>query len=100
MIKVDSKPEFGVSDRDLVRRVAIYLTARGIADVNSLEIKACGGIVTLQGRVASMRERALCLNCCQRVAGVLHVIDELSVNVDVAPSQPVRRTSKSVDVPK
>lgn len=82
MIDVESKQGIEVSDRDLIQRVVTYLAARGVSDVNLLEIKACGGIVTLQGLVSSMRERALCLSCCRRVAGVLHVVDELSVKLD------------------
>lgn len=33
--------------------------------------------MTLKGRVDSPRERDLCVSCCHRVAGVLHVVDEL-----------------------
>lgn len=82
MIYLTSKPELDVYDRDLMQRVATFLVARGVPDAKTLVIKARGGIVTMQGRVSSMRNRALCLSCCQRVAGVLHVIDELSVEME------------------
>lgn len=100
MLELDSKRGQTGADRALARRIATYLFARGIVDLKGLQIKVDGGIVILQGQVASPQERALCLNCCQRVAGVLHVIDELSVNADVAPRRPLQRASKSANVPK
>jgi osmotically-inducible protein OsmY len=69
-------------DSDLRRRVELFLQQKGIASLKSVEVDVRGGRVTLQGRVRSFYERQLCL-CCQHVAGVLAVIDDLQV--DLAP---------------
>lgn len=79
MTETGSTQGTNTSDADLVRRVVIYLTARGVRRANLLHVKARSGVVVLQGRMDSMTDRDLCISCCQRVAGVLHVIDELSV---------------------
>lgn len=91
MVDVDLRRGQSGADRILARRIATYLIARGISDLKALQIGVDGGVVTLQGQVASPRERALCLSCCQRVAGVLHVVDELSVEVVNLPTRPSAR---------
>jgi osmotically-inducible protein OsmY len=35
--------------------------------------------VTLSGTVASVHERQLCISCCQHVAGVTRIVDNLTV---------------------
>ena len=37
------------------------------------------GVVTLRGRVHTFHQKQLCLNCCQRVAGVLQIDDQIEV---------------------
>ena len=44
-----------------------------------LEIESQAGVVTLRGVVRSFYQRQLCIHCCQRVAGVHRVQDELEV---------------------
>lgn len=67
-------------DSDLKRRVELFLQKKGIASLPSINIQVEGGQVTIQGTVHSFYERQLCL-CCQHVAGVSRVVDELKVNV-------------------
>ena len=65
-------------DIELRRRVKLFLQQKGVSSVPQLSIQVEGGQVILQGTVSSFYERQLCL-CCQRVAGVLGVVDELKV---------------------
>jgi osmotically-inducible protein OsmY len=67
------------SDRELSRRISNYLVSRHVPGARWLEIESAGGVVTLRGLVRSFYVKQLCLHCCQRVAGVLRVQDELEV---------------------
>ena len=42
-------------------------------------VEVQNGTVVLKGRVQSFYERQLCLSCCQRVAGVVRLIDQIEV---------------------
>ena len=68
----------GVSG-ELRQRVERFLTTRGIRGMEGFRVDVDGGVVVLRGRVASAHDRWLCVSCSSRVAGVLHVIDELEV---------------------
>ena len=65
------------SDSDLERRIVNFLYQRNIPQIQRISVDVSNGSVVLQGRVNSIFERQLCLNCCQRVAGVVQVIDRL-----------------------
>lgn len=67
------------SDRDLERRVGIYLSGQHVPGLRHLEIEADNGTVTLRGRVHSFYERQLCQALCRRVAGVLGYVDAIDV---------------------
>lgn len=67
------------ADRDLERRVTSYLHERHLPGLRSLEVKADGGTVRLRGRVRSFYEKQVCSACCQRVAGVVRLIDAVEV---------------------
>ena len=67
------------SSCDLQRRVMNFLAQRGVSSLRRLNVKAEGGTVTLHGTVRSFYERQLCLCCCQHVAGVVKLVDELKV---------------------
>jgi osmotically-inducible protein OsmY len=67
-----------LADEELERRVENFLRARGVHS-DSVEVKARDGVVILRGSVRSTREWEVLLETCRRVAGALHVIDELSV---------------------
>jgi osmotically-inducible protein OsmY len=64
---------------DLKRRITSFLAQRGVNSVHRLNIEVNGGIVTLHGMVYSFYERQLCISCCQRIAGVVRFIDNLTV---------------------
>lgn len=82
------------NDRDVERRVINYLSRQHFPGLRSVEVESSQGVVTIRGRVKSFHERQLCINCCQRVAGVVQFNDEIQVeardyrNVRVASSVP------------
>lgn len=73
--------EFAVHEvsGDLCCRIRRFLDARGVRGLDGVLVDVDGGTVTLRGNVASKHDRWLCVNCARRVAGVLHVCDELEV---------------------
>ncbi len=72
---------------DLKRRIMIFLSQRGVSSLKRLSIEVQGGTVTFQGTVCSFYERQLCL-CCQHVAGVLKLVDELKVRLPSSTTPP------------
>lgn len=76
------------SDLDLKRRVELFLQEKGGSSLPRLSITVEDGQVMLRGTVRSFYERQLCL-CCQHVAGVLRVVDELKVELTSVPQVPV-----------
>lgn len=77
------------SNRELSRRIVNYLTSRHVPGARWLEIEADQGVVTLRGVVRSFYHKQLCIHCCQRVAGVIRVQDELEVAVPKAADHAV-----------
>jgi osmotically-inducible protein OsmY len=72
-------PPGAAADCDLKRRVSNYLASRYFPALNRLEIDAQCGIVTLRGSVLSFYEKQVALHSCQRVAGVVQLVDDVSV---------------------
>ena len=68
------------SSQELKRRLVIFLSQRGISSPQRISIDVNYGTVTLRGTVSSFYERQLCL-CCQHVAGVHHLVDDLKVEL-------------------
>jgi osmotically-inducible protein OsmY len=66
-------------DRELERRVVNYLAQQHFPRLQRMEVKARQGVVSIRGRVNSYYERQLCINCCQRVAGVIQLDDGIEV---------------------
>jgi osmotically-inducible protein OsmY len=64
---------------DLARRVRGFLAQQGVNSAHRLNIEVNGGTVILHGLVSSFYERQLCISCCQRIAGVVRFIDNLTV---------------------
>jgi len=81
-----------LSDRDLERRVKGFLRRQHFASLRTIEVNSQLGVVTISGQVNSFHERQLCINCCQRVAGVLGFNDRIEVN----PPQKLNRPSLAV----
>ncbi len=67
------------ADRDLERRVMNFLHGWQMPGLRRLQVEATGGTVTLRGTVNSFYEKQLSQQCCRRVAGVLKLIDAISV---------------------
>jgi hypothetical protein len=67
------------ADGDLERRTRIFLAGQGVSALRRITVSASGGALKLCGRVHSFYEKQLCLNCCQHVAGVIRVVDEIEV---------------------
>jgi osmotically-inducible protein OsmY len=67
------------ADRDLERRVTSFLAARHVPGLRYLAVKATGGVVTVSGQVLTFYEKQLCNQCCRRVAGVMELINAVSV---------------------
>jgi osmotically-inducible protein OsmY len=68
-------------DHDLERRVINYLAQQHFPQLHAVEVRAQQGVVTIQGRVSSFYERQLCIHCCQRVAGVVRLNDQIEVGL-------------------
>jgi hypothetical protein len=67
------------ADFDLEQRIRSFLAGRNYPALQGLEIEVRQGVVSVSGHVDTFHEKQLATNCCQRVAGVLQVIN----NVDV-----------------
>jgi osmotically-inducible protein OsmY len=75
-------------DRELERRVSIFLGQKHFAQLRRVKVESQQGVITIRGRVKSFHERQLCISCCQRVAGVRQVRDELEVTWHPSKSAP------------
>ncbi|QDU94406.1 BON domain-containing protein [Lignipirellula cremea] len=69
------------ADQELQRRVSNFLAERLRPGLNRLQVDVSNGVVTIEGRLTSFYEKQLALNCCQRVAGVVQLVDQLEVAV-------------------
>jgi osmotically-inducible protein OsmY len=68
------------ADRELERRVVNFLHQKHFPRLRTLEVESRQGVITIRGRVNSFHERQLCINCCQRVAGVTSLNDRIQVS--------------------
>ena len=66
-------------DEDLSRRIISFLHQRGLNVLRNIAVDVRNGTVVIHGRIGSLSEKQLCLNCCQRVAGVIRLVDEIGV---------------------
>lgn len=71
--------EMITNDDDLKRRIVNFLGQRQIPALRHVEVTVDEGTVVIQGKVSSFYEKQLCLNCCQRVAGVVSIDDQVMV---------------------
>lgn len=78
-----------VHDRELERRVALYLDSRHISSLRRVKVNALGGVVTLTGRVRTFHERQVGLLSARRVAGVVRIVDRILV--DTTPGENAER---------
>jgi len=70
-------------DEDLQQRVARFLISRHFPAFRNLEVDVEHGAVTLTGKLDSYYEKQVALTSCQRVAGVLTLVDEIAVQRQV-----------------
>lgn len=66
-------------DQDLKRRIVNFLHQRHVPSLRNIHVDVRDGVATMQGAVESFYHKQLCLNCCQRVAGVVRLIDKIEV---------------------
>src|SRR5579859_1575935 len=74
-------------DAELERRVTLFLSSCKLPQTGAIQIQARGGSVTLSGLIRARSDRRRCVECCRRVAGVVHVVDRLEL---VASNSPAR----------
>ncbi len=67
------------SDQDILRRVTCYLSTRHFPAFRELDVEVDRGIVTVSGVLPSYYEKQVALNTCQRVAGVIELVDDILV---------------------
>lgn len=65
-------------DDELRQHVAEFLASRGLR-WKRLQVTVSSGVVVVDGRATSERDKRLCLECCRHVAGVVRVIDQIQV---------------------
>jgi len=68
-----------VQDSDLSRRVVSFLNEAHMPGLRHLAVEANNGIVTLSGQVRTYYEKQLGSQRARRVAGVVKLIDQISV---------------------
>ena len=72
--------DFGqFEDRDLTRRIVVFLTSHGLLGGASVRLKVSGGHTELGGTVATFRQRDRIESFIRRVAGVHQVTNQLAV---------------------
>ncbi len=79
MIMREQERLFPQLDEDLRRRIVVFLFQRNEPALRRIEVDVSNGRVDIRGEVESFYLKQLCLSCCQRVAGVLQVVDEVEV---------------------
>ena len=77
-----------ITDDDLERRVVGYLWQKHHPSLRLIDVSAANGTVILRGKLNSFYEKQLCLHTCQRVAGVIRVVDELEVTRQASTAVP------------
>lgn len=76
---MDESQAVSHQDQDLKRRIVNYLLDRNRHSLRSLNVDVEKGMVVIKGCVDTFYEKQLCLHCCQRVAGVIRLVDEIEV---------------------
>jgi osmotically-inducible protein OsmY len=69
----------GDTDSELQRRIVNFLHQRHVPSLRNIDVDVKQGVVTMRGFVDSFYHKQLCLNCCQRVAGVVRLVDQVEV---------------------
>lgn len=75
-----------IADEDLGHRVRLQLGGKNFDSLRRLDVFVEGDSVTLAGPVNSFYERQIAIASAQRVAGVMHVTDRITVRGAQSPS--------------
>jgi len=95
-ITLEAAPD---ADTQLRRRVLNFLVARDLG-TKLPEIRVRGGVVTVKGRVPTPEHRRLVCLCCQHVAGVLRVIDNLEIGSCLCESRHFGEPNETAIAPR
>jgi osmotically-inducible protein OsmY len=68
------------ADKDLQSRVVTFLSSRHFPAFRNLSVSVSDGAVHVSGKLNSFYAKQVALNTCQRVAGVLELIDKIEVD--------------------
>ena len=77
-------------DAELANRVRVFLAGLKVPGLRGVTIDVDGGVARVGGDVQTFHEKQLATHCCQRVAGVVHVVN----NLRVAANPSVRRPAE------
>lgn len=66
-------------DQELEFRVKSFLSSRHFPGFENIKVNVVNGSVTLSGSVSSFYEKQVAMNSCQRVAGVIKLVDQIGV---------------------
>lgn len=69
----------GAADAELRERIYTFLHQRNEAPLRRLRVHVEGGHVTISGPVRNFYQKQLAGHCCQRVAGVQGVVNNVTV---------------------
>jgi hypothetical protein len=75
-------------DVELVKRVANFLYQRRVPGGDCVRLVAQGGMIAISGRFPTRYAKWLCIECCRRVAGVVRVIDNVTIAASVNERRP------------
>ncbi|MCR9119844.1 MAG: BON domain-containing protein [bacterium] len=67
------------ADQELSKRIQSFFHQRRIVALGNVGVDVLGGVVTISGAVRSFYEKQIAISCCQRVAGVVRLIDQVEV---------------------
>jgi carbon storage regulator len=68
-----------VADRELERRIKNFLQGRNLPGLSDLEVEVRNGTAVITGLGGTFYQKQLATSCCQRVAGVLSVLNDVQV---------------------
>jgi len=72
-------PDGQTADSELERRIRSFLKGLNLPALGDLEVGVRHGAAVITGHVCTFYQKQLATSCCQRVAGVLSVRNEVSV---------------------
>ena len=75
------RTEYG--DHDIQQRVTNFLATRRFPGFQNLHVSVEDGFVTVSGSLDSYYAKQVALNTCQRVAGVIQLVDGIEVNQEI-----------------